>query len=192
MSELSEKDTTNFVKEIIDEVIDTMLSPQIDLPHSQNQKQKNKQYYIIPVLVDVVPIASETHDKLPQVFVKPYSLVFKSLIRNGNVDRETFFKHAKKATVMDMAEAAINASYYEMIKANGVTLNWEEANAALLVGQHITRCYWQQNHISMAVFQNGDLDHHAPLRIYSNGKAFINTGWNPTEDDKSATDWIIV
>lgn len=147
---------------------------------------KTKQYYIVPVLVDIIEVEDG------RVFVKPYTNAIGSLIGNGSVDKEMFFNEAKPATVQDMSDPAIYNGYYKVLKNNGVTLNWDEVEAALTVGQHLSRRLWIENHVSLAVYREGNLDPHGPLKIYSNNRDKFATGWIPTDEDMQATDWVIV
>lgn len=159
----------------------------IDVISIDPSSVKTKQHYIVPVLVDV-----DIDEENDFVFVKPHSNCIGSLLRTGSVDKDTFFKEAKPATVMDMDQVVIYNAYYKMLRSNRTTLNWEEVEAALTCGQHLTRKLWIENHVSLAVYRDGDLEPHAPLKIYSNNRDQFSTGWTPTDEDKQATDWVVV
>lgn len=148
---------------------------------------KTKQHYIVPVLVDITVDGEKN-----TVFIKPYSNSIGSLLKNGSVDKDTFFKEAKAATVMDMDKPSIYNAYYRMLKDNGNTLNWDEVEAALICGQHLTRRLWIENNMFLRVYKKDNLEQKDALKIYLNGKQHISTGWSPTEEDKQATDWSII
>jgi len=138
----------------------------------------------------VVSVPQTTNNEY--VFVIPESSFLSTIVRNGSISKEDFYKHFRQINDDLNTEPEKEFKYLENIGRPFGPLPFYKALAACIKGQKIARTGWNGRNMFISHYSVKDTDPFSnDILTITNSDNSVSP-WAPSQSDQLACDWFII